>query len=122
MQDWTFLIKKLSASQPRRVGGRRKGERAMAKVDCYECKWRGVLPGDEHSCCNHPSLKEVTDNPMLQLIGIFASVGRLTPLVVSSSTLNIKGDPHGISHGWFNFPFNFDPLWLENCDGFETKS
>jgi hypothetical protein len=32
---------------------------------------------------------------------------------------NVKGAAHGIKKGWFNFPFNFDPVWLENCDGFE---
>ncbi len=29
------------------------------------------------------------------------------------------GDEHGISHGWFFHPFNFDPVWLRYCDGFE---
>jgi len=22
---------------------------------------------------------------------------------------------------WFIWPVNFDPVWLENCDGFEPK-
>src|SRR3990167_11061705 len=35
--------------------------------------------------------------------------------------LNIRGNPHGIKHGWFSWPYNFDPIWLENCDGFEEK-
>ena len=34
---------------------------------------------------------------------------------------HVKGDQHGISHGWFFWPFNFDPTWLEECDGFEIK-
>jgi hypothetical protein len=29
--------------------------------------------------------------------------------------------PHGICNGWFIWPINFDPVWLENCDGFESK-
>ena len=32
-----------------------------------------------------------------------------------------KGNAHGIRHGWFRWPYNFDPLWLEACDGFEAK-
>jgi len=35
--------------------------------------------------------------------------------------LNVKGHPHGIKNGWFIWPFNFDPVWLENCDGFTPK-
>jgi len=35
--------------------------------------------------------------------------------------LTIKGHPHGIKNGWFFWPVNFDPIWLENCDGFQSK-
>ena len=38
-----------------------------------------------------------------------------------ATNLNIEGNEHGIRSGWFNWPFNFDPIWLENCDGFEDK-
>lgn len=40
-----------------------------------------------------------------------------------SSCKNLKakvvGNSHGIKNGWFFWPFNFDPVWLEECDGFE---
>ena len=61
----------------------------MEKPNCYECKHRGELNWDAHSMCKR--------NPVP----------------------NVKGAAHGIKKGWFNFPFNFDPVWLENCDGFE---
>jgi len=91
------------------------------KANCYECKYRGDVPGSAHSCCNHPSLKAVRDKPGMEVAAIFASVGRLPPFFVDNPELNIKANPHGVKHGWFNFPFNFDPIWLENCDGFEKK-
>ena len=34
---------------------------------------------------------------------------------------NVVGDKYGRSRGWFSHPFNFDPAWLEKCDGFESK-
>ena len=37
----------------------------------------------------------------------------------SQKSLNVTGSPHGVRHGWFNWPWNFDPIWLEQCDGFE---
>ncbi len=33
----------------------------------------------------------------------------------------VKGNPHGIRNGWFNWPWNFDPVWLVDCDGFEAS-
>jgi hypothetical protein len=64
----------------------------MVKPDCYKCKYRGTIPYDMHSRCNHPT-----------------------------GLINVKGNPRGIKNGWFTFPFNFDPLWLEECDGFEVN-
>jgi hypothetical protein len=64
------------------------------KANCYKCKFKGDLVWDAHSCCNNPK---------------------------SAKELKIKGNEYGIRSGWFNFPTNFDPVWLENCNGFEEK-
>ena len=60
---------------------------------CYKCKYRGAAAFSYHSSCMHPNRDEC----------------------------NIKINEHGKKNGWFNWPANFDPLWLENCDGFEPK-
>lgn len=91
----------------------------MDKPNCFECKYRKSLPGTAHSKCVHPSTKSLEDNPLLEMLAIFASVGR-TPPMVADTGLNVKGHPHGIAKGWFNHPWNFDPTWLESCDGFEA--
>lgn len=31
------------------------------------------------------------------------------------------GKEHGIKNGWFCYPFNFDPIWLDYCDNFESR-
>ena len=89
------------------------------QMNCYECKYRGDVPGSAHSCCNHPSLKKIKNNSALSMMAIFASVGRAKPMLYDNKELNIKANERGIKKGWFNFPWNFDPIWLENCDGFE---
>ena len=33
----------------------------------------------------------------------------------------VKGNEYGKEMGWFLWPLNFDPTWLEECDGFESK-
>lgn len=95
----------------------------MKKPNCYDCKYRGGLPGDAHSCCKHPAFASDKDNPLGEIMAIFAGVGRVAPVKGKSDNPNIKvkGNPHGISHGWFNHPWNFDPVWLEECSGFETR-
>ena len=90
------------------------------KPNCFKCKHRGTVPGSAHSSCQHPSTGVAREDPMLEILGIFASVGRVPPMQADVG-LNVKGNDHGISHGWFNWPYNFDPLWLESCDGFEEK-
>lgn len=34
---------------------------------------------------------------------------------------NVKGSLLGIRNGWFMWPLNFDPTWLEACNGFSTS-
>ena len=85
-------------------------DKSMAdKPDCYKCKHRGHVPGDAHSCCNYPG----------NSTGIFDlfAIGNME----NEKKLNIRADAHGIKHGWFAWPVNFDPVWLVGCDGFEGK-
>jgi hypothetical protein len=35
--------------------------------------------------------------------------------------LKVKANQYGIDNGWFWFPWNFDPTWLEECSGFKQK-
>ena len=90
------------------------------KSNCYKCIYRRRVPGDAHSSCKHPSVADVAGDPMSNIMAMFAGVGRGPP-VQGKNDLNIKGNDHGIKSGWFNWPWNFDPTWLENCDGFEEK-
>lgn len=88
---------------------------------CWDCKYRGSVPGSAHVCCNHPSLREINKDPLLKLSSILAGVGRMPSISIEPKELNIKASEHGKRMGWFNFPMNFDPVWLENCDGFKKR-
>lgn len=97
-------------------------ETKQGKPNCYECKWRRECAGSAHSSCGHPDAG--SGDAMGNILAMFASVRRTLPHVNldGAKKLNIAGNPHGISHGWFNWPYNFDPTWLEHCDGFEAKA
>jgi len=106
---------------------------------CYECQYRRDLPGSAHSKCVHPNLpKVVADNPMMEMFSILGGVGRtlvtggkeidlktalpaVSEFLMDSdeTSIKVKGHEHGIKNGWFMFPYNFDPTWLLECDGFE---
>jgi hypothetical protein len=79
----------------------------VMKPDCYKCKYRRSIPGDAHSSCFN----------LILLLGKYEgeSLGDLQDI------LNVKGDPHGIKNGWFEWPFNYDPIWLVSCDGFSPS-
>lgn len=85
------------------------------KPDCYKCKYRGEIPGDAHSRCNHPKVHQ-SDNP-------FAAVAEMLMGKNNKAVreLGIEGNPIGIRRGWFMWPANFDPTWLVACNGFTAK-
>jgi len=33
----------------------------------------------------------------------------------------VRGSRHGIDKGWFLWPVNFDPVWVQACDGFSDN-
>jgi len=86
------------------------------KPNCYKCKYRGECPGSAHSRCVHPKVTEM--NPLQAMSDL---ISMMRGVVTEVKGLKVKGNPHGIRNGWFAWPFNFDPVWLEECNGFENK-
>ncbi len=82
----------------------------MKNPNCNKCIYRKSIPGDAHLECAHPSIENNSLGVFLALMGINSNIAK---------DLNIRANPHGIRMGWFNWPMNFDPTWLENCDGYK---
>lgn len=78
---------------------------------CYTCKHRRGIAGDCHSQCVHPSIG-----------GYGNALAIVAGLVHPPKEMGIEGDPHGIAHGWFVWPINFDPVWLKACRGHEPAT
>lgn len=81
----------------------------MNKPDCYQCRYRGSIPGDAHSKCNYPGNKT-------GILDFF-----MPENIMNAGRLHIQAQQHAVEKGWFMWPVNFDPTWLLNCDGFEDK-
>ena len=88
----------------------------MDKPNCYDCKHRGTIPGDAHSCCLHPATG-CRGDLFIDLEVVFS--GRV---VKAARELDVTADEHGIRSGWFTWPANFDPVWLKTCKGYEKKA
>jgi len=87
----------------------------MKNPDCYKCEYRESIPGDAHSCCNHPLVKQ-DDNMFGALVEMLQGKN-----IEASKKLGIKGHSTGIKRGWFMWPANFDPIWLLECNGYSEK-
>ena len=77
--------------------------------NCYKCRYRGNVPGDTHSCCRYPENET-------GLLDFFSAINQQ-----NAEKFQIRADRHGIEHGWFYWPINFDPIWLRHCNGFTEK-
>jgi hypothetical protein len=93
----------------------------VEKHNCYVCKHRQDVIGSTHSSCHHPKLGDMPDNPILGMMAILGGVRRVPTIQAGIRELGIQADPHGVRRGWFIFPYNFDPVWLRACNGFEPK-
>jgi hypothetical protein len=87
------------------------------KPDCYKCQYRADIPGNAHSQCKHPAFEGV--NAALGLLATIRASQRGGPIESANKEVTVKGNQHGIRSGWFMHPLNFDPVWLEACNGFK---
>jgi len=78
-------------------------------MNCYECRYRKDMTYSVHSTCEHPEAMA-----SIKLLVLAAMLGKEIP-----NPLNIVGNEHGVKMGWFFWPIDFDPVWLERCDGFK---
>ena len=79
---------------------------------CYRCAYRYTVRGSVHSSCTHFATQASSE----EVKALFDSAGATSPM---HDELKIEYDLHGFKSGWFFWPFNFDPVWLRNCAGFE---
>lgn len=90
----------------------------MTTENCYTCIHRRNLSGDAHSRCAHPKVDSGGGD---MFSGIIAMVEAMVGNKQVANPLNVRANAHAIRSGWFMYPFNFDPAWLESCDGHTKK-
>lgn len=86
-------------------------ERNEGKHRCRACEHRRDLPGSAHSACHHPVIQRDRSMELLATLGL--------PDINAAVKLGVTCREYGLRSGWFAWPYNFDPVWLLTCFGFE---
>ena len=72
-------------------------EKIEIQNQCQACGYKAGIPGDDHISCLFDWGKSWWVMP--------------------------NGEAHGIAHGWYVFPFNYDPIWMrEECMAFSKEA
>jgi hypothetical protein len=90
------------------------------RPNCYDCIYRRPIPGDVHSQCVHPFVKNSKERGVSTVVSIVDLLKGESSGVMKE--LNISGHSYGIRNNWFFWPINFDPAWLVTCNGFEKRT
>ena len=87
-------------------------------MDCWSCQYVKSIPGDAQARCKHPKVTERMNDRFGEILSLLGK--RLGPQVELSSAevLGITLNEHGVRHNWANWPFNFDPIWVNTCNGY----
>lgn len=83
---------------------------------CYSCKHRDNVAGSAHSCCNVFGEKGF----LISIANLYTDTDNPTLGTIDNEPI-MKVDKVGIKNGWFNFPINYDPEWLEYCLMYEGR-
>ena len=86
---------------------------SKTEKSCYNCKHRQDVVGSCHSTCVNPYADPKSS--------VYFMLQQAKSLQSSDGSFIIEGNTHGIMMGWFTWPIDFDPVWVEKCTGFERK-
>ena len=89
------------------------------KTKCYECKFKGSVPGSAHSSCN--VIKQTSDEKAFELEMLLAT-NQVTLVNELTNEPIVKLNEHGVRMGWASWPIDFDPVWVESCGFFTPQS
>ena len=81
----------------------------MNERNCYNCKFKQNIAGDAHVSCEFPNL---TANDKFSISGLLIANFKQGNQVLKSN-FGFSVDSHPVQNGWFNFPINFDPNWIQ---------
>lgn len=83
---------------------------------CLTCKHKGRVPNSRHSKCKHPDVLHMDCNTYAMVIKKLAAGDEVIQI---TSRMGVQFANQGVEGNWALWPFNFDPIWLVECLGYE---
>ena len=92
-------------------------------MDCENCVYRGNVPNSVHSSCRHPRALELISfsEDLFKHLKRLTNDLQLSPMYELDLKVNEEYREYAIENGWVTWPFNFDPRWITNCNGYEAN-
>ena len=72
-------------------------------MNCHECQHSRGIPGDCHLDCRE-GLRQCFTREANEPV-----------------TIKVSLNEHGVRNGWAHWPFNFDPIWVQECNSFQAR-
>lgn len=72
-------------------------------MECWNCKHSRSIPGDCHLDCQEGLRQCFAREPNEPV------------------TIKVALNEHGVRNGWAHWPFNFDPIWVTECNSFKAR-
>lgn len=79
-------------------------------MDCHKCKFVGTVIGSAHKSC-----KVLADTKLDILIASGLAEIQISKKDGTESKPAVEVNPWGKSHGWADWPIQFDPIWIDSC-------
>ena len=89
-------------------------------ADCYNCKFRGEIPGSAHSCCEITKHIPALSKVKTEMLDIALLTGK-AKIKSGDGSSAVQLNPEGVKNGWASWPLDFDPIWITKCELFKLK-
>ena len=80
----------------------------MSNLNCYNCDYRGKSMSSSHLSCKYPLFNE----EQRIKISILSTGSSENFNQFLENNFGFKANIQGIINGWFSFPLDFDPTWI----------
>lgn len=85
-------------------------------MECNKCKFVGTVVGSAHKSCT-----VLQDSGLDIMVASGMAQIQITEKDGSNSRPAVEVSDWGKSHGWADWPIQFDPIWIEKCAFFAKK-
>ncbi len=90
--------------------------------NCYRCKWKENVHGSFNVRCTHPLVpSEPDDSPLSMILASLLDTQKVFDILSGRNPMGLKVDKYALEVEWFDFPNDFDAMYIIKCDCYDEK-